>query len=854
MIFGQITIFSQNFFQQAVADTLGAAYFWCSFCGYTSKQTHLQTQLYILLFLLLFPGWGLMAQETSGQDIPATETLEKAKPKAKKWLDLHFSTPGGFYDEALQIELKSPGAVIHYTTDGSTPTPKSPIYDQPISVESTTVLRAVARKGKKRSKAIGHTYLINEPGTTFPTISLGITPDLLFDPEHGLYVKGVNGRDSTWKMEGANFWSRKEIKINTEYFATHGECEFNSVTGFRLFGGMSRLFPQKSITIVARDRYGKKRIKHRIFGKEGLKKFKFLVLRNSGSDWGRSHFRDALMTNLLQDWDLEVQDYRPAHLYLNGQYWGIYNIREKVNRYFIAGHHDVDKDSIDLIEHRLTRKRGSTRHYRRMLSFVEKNNLADPTNYAYLQSQMDVDNFLHYQIAQIYFDNRDAGGNIKFWRPQTPEGRWRWILYDTDWGFGLHSSKAYRYNSLAFHTEAEGPSWPNPPWSTFLLRSLLDNPEFQRQFISRFADHMNSTFAPDRVEGQINELYEQLLPEMDRHLSRWKLSEEDWLTHVNIMRTFARERVRYVRMHLMEMFNTGSLVELKAIANTGGHLKINELIQVETEQFSGQYFENIPVTIKAVPNFGYRFVGWEGIDLDDQTLEATIHLQKGQILDIKARFEPYTHPLAGVISINEISCNNKKSGDWIELYNYSNTAVSLDDWYFTDNKHYFKLPPAVIQPKDYIILCQDQLKFEKAYPQQQYNLVGNFEFGLDKRSEKLGLFSDDGAAIDSISYDLVPLDSTYTLSLLLPYLDNSDIENWEINFGLGSPNSANPYYLESRIAAEQEIWLRVGAGIGLLLICLLVLLFKKNKRRVAVVTTNISSTSGEQEEQSTPEV
>jgi CotH protein/chitobiase/beta-hexosaminidase-like protein/lamin tail-like protein len=787
----------------------------------------LNNRLLILLICLLSSlSWISNAQESP--DIPATQTLKDGtKKKKNKHLELEFSIKGGFYNETVSVALTSTGATIYYTLDGSTPNSRSDIYTTPINCTSTTIIRAVARKGKMLSKVIGHTYFINEPYTNFPVISIGVTPSILFDPEHGLYVKGPNAQDSTWKLDGANFWSRKEIKVNTEFFEVDGENEFNSVTGLRLFGGMSRLFPQKSMTIVTRDRYGKKRIKHKVFEKDGLKKYKFLVLRNSGSDWGKSHFRDALMTGLLEDWDIEKQDYRPAHVYLNGKYWGIYNIREKVNRYFINGHQDIDKDSIDLIEHRITLKLGSTRHYRKMIQFVEQNSLADPTNYAYLQSQMDVDNFMQYQIAQIYFDNRDAGGNIKFWRPQTEDGKWRWIMYDTDWGFGLQSKDAYKFNSLAFHTDANGPSWPNPPWSTFLLRKLLENPTFKQEFLTRFADHLNSTFASSRVESAINGMYEQLLPEMDRHLERWNLKEENWKFHINIMRTFAKERPDYVRMHLMEMFDTGDLVNLEAEATTGGQLVINDQIKIENKLFKGQYFEKIPVQIRAIPKFGYRFIGWKGVELDNNSLEATIYLERGKTTSIKALFAPYKHPLAGSVMINEISCNNNKSGDWIEIYNYSKESVSLNNWYLTDNKHYFKIPDVTISPKDYVVLCQNKEKFLKIHP--GFNIIGDFHFGLNKRHETLGLFTADGAAIDSVSYDLSPIDSAYTLNLALPYLNNSDIDNWEITYGNGSPNSANPFYLESRIKAEQKIWLRVGIGIGLVLLMSLMVSFKKRK-------------------------
>jgi len=442
-------------------------------------------------------------------------------------LELEFSTKGGFYSDHVILELRSSGARIYYTTDGTKPTRRSKTYHKPIVIKSTTVIRAIARKGKRKSNIKGHTFFIDEPETTLPTVSILIPPKVLFDETYGMFNEGDDA-DSTYAKLGANFWSRKEVKINAEIFETNGTCVHRSNSGFRLFGGMSRLFPQKSFALIARDKYGKKRIKHKIFGKDGAKKFKFLVLRNSGSDWGKAHLRDKFMTDLVEDWDLEIQDSRPSRVYINGMYWGIYNIREKINRYFIQEHSDVYKDSLDLMEHRANLKRGSAVHYQNMLKFLKEKDLRNPSSFAYIQSQMDVENFMDYKIAQIYFDNQDAGGNIRYWRPQTPTGKWRWILYDTDWGFGLHGEKAYKNNSLAFHTEKRGPVWPNPPWSTLILRKLLANEEFQNQFINRFCDAMNTSFEEEQVASKLNKHVKLILPEMKRHLNRWNLSEKKW--------------------------------------------------------------------------------------------------------------------------------------------------------------------------------------------------------------------------------------------------------------------------------------------------------------------------------------
>lgn len=735
---------------------------------------------------------------------------------------------GGFYPDGVVVELSAPATTIYYTIDGSTPSQRSERYQRPLRLKETTVVRAVAFHADGRKSAVmGHTYFIGEPQTNFAVVSVGISPNALFHPRSGLFMLGNNVVDTLWKKPGANFWSRSEFPASVELFESDGRCVYRSQSGFRLFGGMSRLFPQKSIAIAARNRYGEQRIRHKVFGAEGLDKFKFLVLRNSGSDFGKTHFRDALMTGLVDGWDMDKQAYRPAHVYINGQYWGIYNIREKVNRFFIAGHHDtVDNDSIDLIEHRYTLKQGSARHYLNLLKFLEEHSLAVPANYAYVQTQMDVQNFTDYQIAQIYFDNRDAGGNIKFWRPRKPGGRWRWILYDTDWGFGLHDRDAYRHNSLAFHTNPSGPSWPNPPWSTFLLRKLLENEEFEKAFVNRFAGYLNTSFSETTVLNRIDTIYQSLLPEMPRHLDRWNLSRDKWEEEVAILREFAQERPAYVRMHLMGRFNTGPQRKLVVSASPGGRVIINDQISVSNDTVELLYFENFPVHIRVVAHHGHQFSRWEGMYFDEAFRDFTFTLSK-ETTRLHARFDEFTHPMEGRVVINEICPRNGKAGDWIEIFNGSSNRVPLKGWTLGDMKgNEFVFPETYINPNDYIVLVRDSAKFTQAYP-GAYNVINGLDFGLNKRKESLALYSILGAMVDSISYEVPPVDSSFTLSLLLPHLDNSDPENWEFRFGDGSPNAANPYYVESRIRQSQTQWMQMGLAAGVLLLSLILLALRQ---------------------------
>ncbi|MCB0642346.1 MAG: CotH kinase family protein [Phaeodactylibacter sp.] len=758
-----------------------------------------------------------------------TGTLRAQAPQDqhKPELAIHFSYDGGFYEGEVDLQLACPGADIYYTLDGNEPTigKAEQRYTTPIHLNQTTVVRAIAIKASAYTPVATHTFFIREPHTNFAVVSLAVPPVVLFNPSTGLFVKGENAVDSLWMLPGANFWSRKEVFASTEIFEADGNCVFRSGTGFRLFGGMSRLFPQKSMAIVARERYGESRIRYPIFGKKGLKKFKFLVLRNSGSDFGRAHFRDSLMTSLVEDWDLDKQDSRPAHVYINGQYWGIYNIREKINRYYLAGHHNVDKDSVDLLEHRYTLKQGSRRPYMRLLDYLENNDLSSDANFAYVQTMMDVNNFLNYELAQIYFDNQDAGGNIRYWRPKTEDGRFRWILYDTDWGFGLHESDAYTHNSLEFHTAPDGPGWPNPPWSTFILRKLLENKQFERQFITRFCDHLNTAFHPYRVLGRIDAFEKMYEPEMDRHLERWNLRRSEWEADIAIMRKFAEERAELVRMHLMERFDTGQQRKLRIEVVGGGKVLVNDFVEVEEiERFSGTYFEHLPVHLTAVPKLGYRFSHWEGIGIDKDVRNVALQL-RGEVSTVKAVFEQFEDPLEGKIIINEISSNNKVTGDWLELYNKSDDRILMTGVRITDFRHSFILPEIILPPKDYLVVCVDKEKFISHFSASQ-RVVGNLGFGLNKREEKIGLFSQDGALIDEVLYDVPPSDSAFTLNLMLPNLDNADPENWEILYGFGSPNEANDYYVAATIQARREMWMEIGGASAVILVCITLLLLR----------------------------
>ena len=584
-------------------------------------------------------------------------------------------------------------------------------------------------------------------------------------------------------------------------------------------GGASRAQPQKSFSLSGREEYGNKRIDYPLFGPEGNKDFRFLVVRNGGSDWGRSYLRDALLTGLLQDesWDLDRQAARPMRVYLNGKYWGLYHLREKINPRFLADHHDVDKDSLSLLEHRLTVKHGDDRAYRQLQDYLATHDLSQPEDYAGLAELMDIDNFQRLQIAQTYFDNRDAGGNIRYWRPDGPQERFRWILYDVDQGFGLHRDSGWTTNTLLFNTDPAGPEWPNPPWSTLLQRRLLTNETYRHAFVNRTLDYLHTDFSAETVLARTEAAIATVAEEMPHQLARWEGRMDYWRYHAEQLRRFARNRPAYLREHFRAYFRGGEDRAVSVSAGEGGYVLLNENLKVTGAGLRGNYFANFPLHLTAVAKPGYRFAGWRGDDRSGPAI--AVALNQDRVYTLAATFEPAVHELADRVIINELCPRSKAGGDWLELYNRSDGPVDLTGWFLTDNsERRFTLPTTLLRAGEYLVVCRREVKFRETYP-QVYDFIDGLPFGLNREGDRLGLYAEDGAYVNEISYTLpASTDNNFTYALALPGLDNHLPQHWIREVGPGTPGAANPAHLRSAIVPRQAFWTRIAIGLVVLLL------------------------------------
>ncbi|MBN2355294.1 CotH kinase family protein, partial [candidate division KSB1 bacterium] len=657
---------------------------------------------------------------------PATANIN---PGYKGMVDPpQFSILGGFYRGAWSVTLKTenPDEIIHYTRDGSLPSQMSEIYTSPILLLSTTVLRAQSvRPGWLPSPVMTHTYFIDET-TELPVVSIATDPANLWDDEIGIYVEGTNGIPGYCSTEPKNWNQPWERPISLEMYEANRTLAFKINAGVQIGGGCTRKYPQKSLAVYVRAKYGPSKINYRIFPDKPIDRFNNILLRNSGQDWWRALYRDGMMHTLVKNhMDIDWVAYKPAIVFLNGEYWGIHGIREKYNEHYLESNYGIDAKEIDILSGNARVDQGSAQYYTDMIDFINTHDMTVPAHYQWVTTQMDVNEYLDYTIAEIYFANSDwPGGNIKYWRQQGENNKWRWILFDTDLGFGAHSRGQYNSNTLANATAISGSYYANPPWATLLLRKLLENAEFRNQFIQRFAVHLNVTFNPQRVIGIIDSLQANIEAEIPRHIQKWQQStsfNDGWYYHINVMREFAAKRPAHVINHLIAKFGLSGSARLTVPYHDPamGDIFFNG-VKLPADSSTGIYLKDIPIQCKAVAKYGFRFVRWQGLSNSSDDSIEVILTADGRLQAIFARDESSVFSglcLNEILALNDQShCDeNGEYDDWIELYNAGPEAIDIGGLYVTDDlsePDMWQIPASspqmtTIPPGEFLLLWAD---------------------------------------------------------------------------------------------------------------------------------------------------
>ena len=598
---------------------------------------------------------------------------------------LIFSHDAGYYTEKFELNISSfTGDDIFYTINGDIPTPISKkikgdlliecvnsrpnriseivstveqssmfpkAWESPQGkIDKATIIRCASFKnGKRTSKIYTKTYFVDPEIFTkhkMPIISLVTKEENFFDEEFGIYVPGVNINEDNLSRSG-NFYMRGkewERDIHIEFFELNGSVGFSQDAGIRIHGGMSRSAAQKSLRLYARSEYGLKNFNYPLLPTRNIKSYKRFVLDSGMSDHlSQTIIKNPLAHKIVEPLKLESRDSRHVIVFLNGEYWGIYNIVDRTDERYIEYTNNVNADSVIIKE--LPNSE--------IIEFLNNNNLEEDIYYEVICSKIDIDNFIDYYICEMYLDNYDwPGNNNRSWK-KIKDGKWKFIFYDLD------DACENNDHNMFEHCTLNNPEigWPNPPHATLLFRNLILNQNFKEKFISRYAELLKSVFNRKIVDEKLYELKTLYASEIDQHIKRWNFPEshERWEEDITKLQEFYKSRPCIVESQIKDFFAL-STFEFDCTDTTNN---------ISNEQISIYPISNEQISIYPNPNNG-KFTIFNNINNSEITSIKICDIH-GSIIYENNNLSIQTY------KTYNINIRNINNGVYIISYNNSNS-------------------------------------------------------------------------------------------------------------------------------------------------------------------------------------
>ena len=429
------------------------------------------------------------------------------------------SEPEGIYNgiTSLSVALTGEGT-IYYTPDGSRPTRNSNLYAGPITVDRTTVIRAMScMDGKLDSPVRTFSYIVNE-NHTLPVLSLSVNESDLFDEETGIYVEGNHD----------NYYQDWEKHANLTLFDETGTV-FNADCGLRMSGAESRrIMVKKSMRAEFRAKYGTSTVDADIFG-NGITKYKDLIMRG-GEDMESAIFRTEAFAALSKDLDILTQSSRFCILYVNGKYWGIFSLLERFSPYYVASHRGGEDYSAHVEHGKIEEDQEADSYVMEVLHWALEHDLAVPENYEYIADRVDLLSLIDWTIIQAYSRNGDISYNVRYC--YSDDGmKITWALFDLDWAFHTSGDSFY-----AVELERQ---------YAWFMQCLMKNDDFRQMFVDRLAELFAGCLKDENMLGIIDHYHDLLEPEVRRDRERWDYSNHSdydmWERSVQQLRDFVTD-------------------------------------------------------------------------------------------------------------------------------------------------------------------------------------------------------------------------------------------------------------------------------------------------------------------------
>lgn len=560
--------------------------------------------------------WGYQAVPTPGE-ANCGELCNKVLA------DPIFSELGRVITDGTQITLHvtmpdgtPKGTSLHYTIDGTEPDAMSPVFPADgIVLSETRVVRVKPFcRGYLSPRSTTQSYIFHPRAMTLPVISIVTDPKYFTDDEVGIYA------DNTCEDGKKNYEHDWRRPINMEFFEEAGEVgQLNQLCETRITGQTSRKFPLKSFALYAHKRFGEKRFDYELFPEDrpGKTDYKSVLLRNAGGDFPHLYMRDAVIQRSMA-WhaDLDFQAYRPVIYYLNGQYMGMLNLRERSNEDNLYTNYDGLED-IDMIENWKTLKTGTMDAFNAFKSFY-----TDPGHtWEEYAERMDLNEYINFMIMNLYFCNTDfPGNNFVMWRPRMEDGRWRFLAKDTDLGLGLrHSQGDYDIIEFMYNPDYYKPDYyMNKEPFTRLFRHLMEDSRFAREFLDRCAIYMGDFLNYDGTWQIWQPMCDAIREEYPYH-SELYYEQRSWTKYeadLNKAKQWHKERTDYFYQMLADHYQTGTLRALQINTSLNDEARnavtvVFNGVALSANRFNGKFYQGEKVVLQgSETEAGQGVVGW----------------------------------------------------------------------------------------------------------------------------------------------------------------------------------------------------------------------------------------------------